>query len=111
MSCARVTLSMLGSLAVIALAPRPGAGQTCTAVIPAGSCTASTTTTMTAGTLLQLAVSASATTLAPPTTAGYDAGFVADNGPVTTVKCNRSWTLKIAAGAALWTASNTTPST
>ena len=96
-------------LMACAFAPATAIAQTCSAAVPNGSCTASTTTTMTAGTILQLSLGASATTLAPPGTAGYDAGYVADNGPATTVKANRSWTLKIAAGSALWTATNTTP--
>ncbi len=83
--------------------------QTCTAAIPAGTCTASTSTTLTTGTLLGLTLSGTATALTAPTTAAYDAGFVADNGPTTTVKANRSWTLRIAAGAATWTATNTQP--
>src|SRR6266853_4245582 len=95
-------------LVALGLVPARVAAQNCSAPIPAGSCTASTSTTMIVGTVLQLALSASSTTLTPPTTAGYDAGFVADNGPAATVKSNRSWALRIAAAAAFWTASNTT---
>lgn len=103
-----LTLPASCLLVALGLLPAVTAAQTCSAAIPAGSCTASTTTTMVVGTVLQLALSASSTILTPPATAGYDAGFVADNGPGTTVKSNRSWTLHIAAGSALWTASNTT---
>jgi hypothetical protein len=63
---------------------------------------------MTVSTVLNLSLSASATILTPPTTAAYDAGFVADNGPVATVMANRSWTLRISAASAFWTATNTT---
>ena len=96
-------------LLAFGLVPGRAAAQTCSAAIPAGTCTANTTTTMTAGTVMQLSLSASATTLTPPSTAGYDAGFVADNGPTATVKSNRAWTMGIAAASALWTATNTTP--
>lgn len=109
MNARRLLRSMPWILGVVALAPATAAAQTCNAATPAGNCTASTTTTMTAGTILQLSLSASSTILTPPGTAGYDAGFVADNGPTTTVKCNRSWTLKVAAAGPFWTATNTTP--
>ncbi len=88
---------------------RAARAQTCNAPTPAGTCTASTTTTMTVGTVLQLALTASSTALTSPATADYDAGLVADNGPAATVKSNRSWTLHIAAASAIWTASNTQP--
>ena len=104
----RLVLQVWCLLLALGLVPGRAAAQTCSAAVPAGTCTASTSTTMTVGTVLQLSLSASATILTPPVTAGYDAGFVADNGPAATVKCNRSWTLRIAAGSALWTASNTT---
>jgi hypothetical protein len=105
----RLILSLPCLLVGLGVAPGSVAAQTCSAAVPAGTCTASTSTTITVGTVLQLSLSASATTLTPPTTAGYDAGFVADNGPATTVMANRSWTLRITAGSAFWTASNTTP--
>ena len=63
---------------------------------------------MTVGTVLNLSLSASTTILTPPTTATYDAGFVADNGPTATVMANRSWTLTISAASAFWSATNTT---
>ena len=99
----------LGLVVSLGLAPTVAVAQTCSSPIPNGSCTDNTTTTMTAPAVLQLALTASATALTAPATADYDAGFVADNGPTATVKCNRSWTLRIAAGAALWTATNTVP--
>jgi hypothetical protein len=98
----------LALAATAGIVGRAGA-QTCSAPTPNGSCTASTTTTMTVGTVLQLALSASATALTSPGTAEYDAGLVADNGPAATVKANRAWTLHIAAAAATWTAANTQP--
>jgi hypothetical protein len=104
-----VVLRVLCLLVSLGLAPAVAAAQTCSSPVPAGTCTASTTTTMTAGTVLQLALTASATALTAPGTADYDAGFVADNGPSATVKANRSWTLKIAAVSATWTAANTVP--
>ena len=104
----RLALPLLCLVVAVGLAPAQLAAQNCTATTPAGTCTASTTTTMTAGTVLELSLNAGATVLTPPTTASYDAGFVADNGPAATVRANRAWTLRIAAGAATWTAANTT---
>ncbi len=108
MSCRPAAVAACAVLTAMAL-PRAVRAQTCNAPTPAGTCTASTTTTMTVGTVLQLALTASSTALTSPGTADYDAGLVADNGPAATVKSNRSWTLHIAAASAIWTASNTQP--
>jgi len=105
----RAALLACGVAAASGGMPAVAAAQSCSAPIPAGSCTASTTTTMNAGTVLQLTLAVSSTALTAPATADYDAGVVADNGPATTVKSNRSWTLHIAAAAAAWNASNTQP--
>jgi hypothetical protein len=104
----RLALPLAALLVAVGLAPVRVAAQLCNATTPNGTCMASTTTTMTAGTILELSLSTGATVLTPPSTAGYDAGFMADNGPTATVKSNRAWTLRIAAGAATWTATNTT---
>jgi hypothetical protein len=104
----RLTLTLSCFLVALGLAPPRVAAQTCSAAVPAGSCTATTSTSMTVGTVLELSLTASATTLTPPATGDYDAGFVADIGPVATVKSNRAWTLKIAAASPFWTATNTT---
>lgn len=104
----RLALSMSCWLMAFALMPARVAAQNCSAAVPTGTCTASTSASMAVGTILQLSLNASATTLTPPGTAEYDAGFMADNGPAATVKSNRAWTLRIAAGAAFWTATNTT---
>jgi len=106
----RIRLNRFGVLVALAgVAPRFAAAQNCSAAVPTGSCTVSTTTTMTAGTVLQLTLSASSTALTAPATADYDAGFVANNGPTATVRANRSWTLRIASSAATWTATSTQP--
>ena len=109
MSARGAALAAVCLFAALGVVPVAASGQTCSAPIPAGSCPASTTTTMTVGTVLQLTLTASSTILTAPATTDYDAGFVADNGPATTVKSNRSWSLHIAATAATWTASSTQP--
>jgi len=98
-------------LALITALALPGVatGQTCSAPIPAGSCTATTSTTLTIGSVMQLALSSTTTTLAAPSIADYDAGYVADNGPAATVKSNRAWRLQISAAAPTWSAVNTQP--
>lgn len=96
---------LLATLGVAAAA----SGQTCTAPIPAGTCADNTSTTLTIGTVMQLTLSTSSTTLTAPASADYNAGFVADNGPTATVKANRSWRLQISSAAATWTAVNTVP--
>lgn len=92
--------------------PARAAAQTCTASSPPASpwtCAVSTSTSLTIGDVMQLALSSAATALTAPAVADYDAGFVADNGPTATVKSNRAWRLQISAAAATWTAANTEP--
>jgi len=92
------------TLAVAALlsfnAARAQAQNTCTA----NPCSLNDTVKVTVTTVLRLTLSQSATTLTAPNEAAYDAGFQLDNGPTATVKANRSWTLKVSANAATWTA-------
>jgi hypothetical protein len=94
--------------ALLAL-PAGAHAQTCNAPTPNGTCNVSTSTTLTVGTVLQLTLGSTTTTLRAPLQADYDLGVVADNGPVATIKCNRPWKLQIAAAAATWTAVNTVP--
>lgn len=83
--------------------------QTCQVSGAAGSCTANTTATMTANTLLQLTLSSPSTAVASPSLTEYDAGYVTASGPSAMVKANASWTLQISASAATFTATNTDP--
>jgi hypothetical protein len=53
-------------------------------------------------------MSAGSTSLTPPTTGDFDAGFNSTTGPTLTVSANAAWTLHIRAASALWTATNTT---
>jgi hypothetical protein len=90
-------------------APVEAAAQTCTAPIPAGTCSVTTSVTLTVGKVLQLTLSATNTTLTAPSEADYDAGFVADAGPTATVQSNAPWVLQVSAAAATWTAASTEP--
>lgn len=90
-------------------APRDAGAQTCTAPIPAGTCSVTTSVTLTVGKVLQLTLSSTNTTLTAPSEADYDAGFVADAGPTATVQSNAAWVLEISAAAATWTAANSEP--
>jgi hypothetical protein len=85
-------------------AARPAAAQTCTAPIPAGTCTVSTTASITIGSALQLVLSGVSTTLTTPTATDYDAGYKDDAGPTATVKSNVDWRLLISTTANTWTA-------
>lgn len=93
----------------VTLTPAALTGQTCTAPIPTGSCSANTSTTITIGTLLELTLNSTTTPLAAPATADYDAGYVATTGPTVTVAANRAWTLDISAAAATWSATSVQP--
>lgn len=106
----REPYAVLALVAAATLAgPRPGSAQVCSAPVPSGTCSVTTSTTLPIGTVMQLALDATSTVLGMPGTADYDAGFVADNGPTATVKSNRAWRLQISAATAIWSASNTEP--
>lgn len=70
-----------------------------------GTCNTTLGTSVTIGALVKLDMSASTTSLTPPTADQVDVGAtVADAGPTFTIKANRSWTLNIKSGnAANWT--------
>jgi len=97
------------ALGAALMLPAAAQGQACTAPIPAGTCTATTSTALTVGLLIQLTLSSTTTTLAAPALSDYDAGFVANQGPIATVKSNRAWRLQLSGAAATWTATNTQP--
>src|SRR2546427_1348930 len=101
--------SLALALGAALMVPAAASGQACTAPIPAGTCTASTSTTLTVGLVIQLTLSSTTTTLAAPALSDYDAGFVANQGPVATVKSNRAWRVQLSGAAATWTATNTQP--
>ena len=96
---AKVALSVL---ALVLSAAQAQAQNTCSA----NPCSLNDTVKVTAPVVLRLVVSQAATTLSAPNEAAYDAGFLNDNGPIAGIKANRSWTLKVSANAATWTAAN-----
>ncbi len=105
-------LAMLRGLALavaLTLLEDVAAGQSCSAPVPNGSCSANTSTSLTVPDVMQLTLTTTSTALTPPVAADYDAGYVANAGPTATVKSNRPWRLQVSAGAATWTASNTQP--
>ena len=94
-----VALALIGALADA----RAAAAQSCSVNFPSGSCTATTSLTMTAGTLMTLSLSSTTTALTAPTAAGFDNGYADDTGPSATVKSNVAWQLQVHALAATWT--------
>jgi hypothetical protein len=106
----RLTWRLALALAAVALAaPVRARGQTCQSRGIPNSCSVNTTATMTAGRVLQLTVSPTSTAIPAPTDVDFTAGFKAGTGPTVTVRSNSTWTLKVGAQAATWTATNTTP--
>jgi len=86
--------------------------QTCVAQGPPANlwtCTVNTSASLVIGDVLSLTLSATNTTLTPPGSNDYDAGFVADAGPTATVRGNRAWRLLMSAATPTWTAVNTQP--
>lgn len=96
----RMTLAF-AALMGVAMTSEAGA-QTCSTT-PA--CTVNSTASVTVPAVLQLTLSSITTALTAPTAANFDAAGVPDAGPSVTVKANKGWTLKIAAGAASFTGS------
>jgi hypothetical protein len=63
------------------------------------TCTATNTSSLTIGPLVNLTMSSATTTLTPPTKADFVAGYVANAGPTFVVQSNEAWTLSIKAAA------------
>ncbi len=100
------------TVAVVVCAAARLDAQTCIAQAPPANlwtCTANTSALLVIGDVLSLTLSATTTPLTPPSAVDYDAGFVANTGPMATVRGNRAWRLQISAATATWTAVNTEP--
>jgi len=100
------------TVAVLVCAAARLEAQTCIAQAPPANlwtCTANTSALLVIGDVLSLTLSATTTPLTPPAAVDYDAGFVANTGPMATVRGNRAWRLQISAATATWTAVNTEP--
>lgn len=89
--------------------PGVARAQACTANGAPANCNRTGSVTMTAGRVVQLLMAPTSTTLTNPAPADFDAGFNATTGPTLTMRSNAAWTLHIRSGAALWTATNTSP--
>ena len=101
-----VALTTLAACWLCSLAAR--ADAQCTAAGSPGSCGQPGTVSVTAGRVVRLQMSAGSTSLTPPTTTDFDAGFNATTGPTLTISANSAWTLHIRAASSVWTATNTT---
>jgi len=98
------------ALLVAALFASPVTAQaSCQINTNSGTCSTSGTLSITIGIgrAVQLELSAASTSLTPPTTADFEAGFASTTGPSGVVRSNAPWSLSISAGSATWTASNT----
>jgi hypothetical protein len=96
---------------ILGILSAPGASlaQNCNAIGAPANCGVPGSASMTAARVVRLQVSAASTSLTAPTTSDFDAGFNSTTGPTLTVSANAAWTLHIRAGAAVWTATNTSP--
>lgn len=90
------------------LATAAEAGAQCTASGSPANCGQPGTVSMIAGRVVRLQMNAGSTSLTPPTTGDFDAGFNSTTGPTLTISANAAWTLHIRAASAVWTATNTT---
>jgi len=106
----RSTLSVCAlTLAVMAALAPSGAGAQCTASGNGGSCTVATSTSMTAGRVIRMQLSATSTTLTAPTPTDFDAGFNSTTGPTVTISANAAWRLYLRSSTAVWSATTTSP--
>lgn len=97
-----ITLALLTTFA-------PAAVAQCTASGAGGSCTLATSTSVTAGRVIRMQLSATSTTLTAPTPADFDAGFNLTSGPTVTISANAAWRLYIRSTTAVWSAVTTSP--
>ena len=99
----RIGRAALVALALVGLAGRIAAAQTCTAGYP-GSCVVAGSATITIPKVMSFSLSAGTTTAPTPTYADYLQGYNETAGPVVTVSANTAWTVSLSAGTALWSA-------
>ena len=102
-NCYTITLAL-----IVTFAPGRAIGQ-CTASGGPASCTVATSTSMTAGRVIRMQLSATSTTLTAPTAADFDAGINSTTGPTLTVSANAAWRLHVRSSTAVWTAITTSP--
>lgn len=108
---ARTRLASLAlAAALLALVARGARAQTCTASGAQATCTVSTTAAISIGKVTLLTVSVPATSVAP-SGSDVELGYQNVSGPTITVQSNTPWSLQLAAGAAVWSATNTDPTT
>jgi hypothetical protein len=102
----------VAAAAALTLGARSAAAQTCTVVLPPnpGQCSDNVTATVTIPKMAVISVSTS-TTSAAATASDVELGYQNVGGPTITVKANTAWTAQLAAGAAVWSAVNTDPTT
>ena len=98
-----ITLGLIATLA-----PARAVAQ-CTASGSGGSCTVANSTSMTAGRVIRMQLSATSTALTAPTPTDFDAGFNMTSGPTVTISSNAAWTLYLRSTTAVWSAVTTSP--
>lgn len=91
-----------------AVAPSKAVAQ-CTVAGSPATCSLPGSVSMTAGPVIRLQMSATSTTLSPPTPADFDAGFNSTSGPTLTISANSSWTLYVRSPTSVWSAVTTSP--
>lgn len=108
MNRAALNFSTMTLALIMTSAPAVAFGQ-CTASGGGGSCTLATSTSMTAGRVIRMQLSATSTTLTAPTPADFDAGFNTTSGPSVTISANAAWRLHVRSTTAVWSAVTTSP--
>ena len=100
--------TLLAFMIASAIAPSVLRAQNCSSnPAPCSTAAGALQVTITIAKTVELTLSAASTSLATPSTADYNAGFAATNGPTATIRSNAPWAISISAVTATWSAVNT----
>ena len=99
---------IVGVAAALAISARGLAAQSCSIGTAPGSCTATTSATVTVGKVVQLTLATTGTVIATPTITDYTNGYITGSGQALSVRANASVVVQVAARTAAWSATNTT---
>jgi hypothetical protein len=97
------------ALAMMVSSARALGAQSCNLGTTPGSCTGTTSATLTVGKVVQLTLATTSTTLPAPTITDYTNGYLTVGGQTVTIRANASVVVRVAARTSTWSATSTTP--
>lgn len=99
---------MIALAAIVAMPARGLAAQSCNIGTAPGSCTATTSATVTIGKVVQLTLATTSTAIAMPAITDYTNGYITGSGQTVSIRANTNVVVHVAARTAAWSAANTT---